>query len=283
MQGVVNNAYYHNLLEQTRTEFLESVGIDRAHWSRQLGVDFVVYETSIQYRSPIQAGETFISGLNLRREGARFIHQQEFRHSDGTLCIKARVDVVVGIQGKLTRGDYFADYLAGKIQLPVTSGVTQRSATKIPEDAQEMVFDYEMKVRDYQCNRFGSATNVYVQHFLEETRLEFMEEMGSTFREWHERGIDMMVSRIDLKFIRPMMSSEKFHSLLNITKDGPRASFHQEIRRERDNKICVRALVDVVALVNGELSMGEPFEDFIETCKKNGVKVGVRDQLKKSI
>ena len=36
MQGVVNNAYYHNLLMQTRTEFLASVGIIRQQWSEEL-------------------------------------------------------------------------------------------------------------------------------------------------------------------------------------------------------------------------------------------------------
>lgn len=264
MQGVVNNAHYHNLLWQTRTEFLESVGIDRFQWSEQLGIDFVVYQTVIQYRSPIAAGETFRSCLNLHREGCRFVYTQDFRRHSGELCMRARVDVVVGINGKLSRGDYFADYLEGKINIPQTHGI-MRSSSRMPEKLHEVVYDYEMKVRDYECDRFGSATNATVQHYLEVTRLEFMEEMGETFRKWHDNGVDMMVSKVDLQFIQPMMSSEKFHSLMNIRQEGPRVIFEQQIRRKADYKLCVRAAVEIVGLVGGELDRnGDCFKNFIE-------------------
>lgn len=267
MQGVVNNAYYHNLLEQTRAEFFESIDIDTKEWSQKYGIDFVVYETTIQYRSPIQAGETFRSCLNISRMGARFVFHQEFRRlGSNTLCIKARVDVVQVINGKLSRGDHFTSYLEGAIQYPIpTNGGVTRTNTKNEEEWNDSIFNYEMKVRDYECNRFGSATNTFIQHYLEETRLEFMESVGETFRKWHESGIDMMVSKVDLKFIRPMMSSERFHSLMNVRQEGPRLIFFQEIRHKKDYKPCVRAIVEVVGLKNGELSMGEVFDEFMQT------------------
>lgn len=264
MQGVVNNAYYHNLLWQTRTEFLESVGIDRFKWSEELGIDFVVYQTSIQYRSPIAAGETFRSCLNLYREGCRFVYIQDFRRKNGELCMRARVDVVVGIKGKLSRGNYFADFLQDKITVPELHGNTRKTA-RMPEKLHEVVYDYEMKVRDYECDKFGSATNATVQHYLEVTRLEFMEEMGETFRKWHDNGVDMMVSKVNLQFVRPMMSSEKFHSLMNIRQEGPRVIFEQQIRRKADYKLCVRASVEIVGIVNGQLDThGNCFKHFIE-------------------
>lgn len=266
MQGVVNNAYYHNLLEQTRTEFLESIGIDPKSWSRESGIEFVVYETAIQYRSPLQAGETFRSGLHLSREGARFVFLQEFRRIESDeLCIKARVDVVIALHERLTRGDYFQEYLDSHLSTPLNHNTTgkKNSKSNAPQ-LQNVLFNYEMKVRDYECNRFGAATNTYCQHYLEVTRFEFMEQMGGTFREWHEAGIDLMVSKVDLKFISPMMSSEKFHSLMNVHQEGPRLVFCQEIRRKSDYKLCVVATVDVVALVNGALSMGEIFNDFMQ-------------------
>lgn len=264
MQGVVNNAYYHNLLMQTRTEFLASIGIDRAYWSRELGIDFVVYQTAIQYRSPIQEGEEFRSCLNMHREGARFVYTQDFRRqASNDLCMRARVDVVVGINGRLTRGDYFADYLKDKITLQELPSSLHRF--KMPEKLHEVVYDYEMKVRDYECDRFGSATNTFVQHYLEVTRLEFMEEMGETFRKWHENGVDMMVSRINMQFLQPMMSSEKFHSLLNIRQEGPRVIFEQQIRHKSDYRLCVLASVEIVGLVNGQLdSEGACFFNFIQ-------------------
>jgi acyl-CoA thioester hydrolase len=262
MQGVVNNAYYHNLLMQTRTEFLASVCIIRQQWSEELGIDFVVYETAIQYRLPIQNGETFRSCLNLHREGARYVYIQDFRRETGELCMRARVDVVVGVQGKLTRGDLFADWLKDKINLQEVRPT--RTSTRINDPLDEVIYDYEMKVRDYECDVYGSATNAYVQRYLEVTRLEFMEEMGETFRKWHENGVDMMVTKVDLKFIKPMMSSEKFHSLMNIRQDGPRVIFEQEIRRKTDMRLCVRAAVEIVSIVNGQLDTeGKSFDYFM--------------------
>ena len=267
MQGVVNNAYYHNLLMQTRTEFLESVGIIRQQWSEERGIDFVVYEAAIQYRQPIQNGETFRSCLNLHREGARFVYLQDFRRETGELCMRARVDVVVGDHGKLTRGDLFADWLKDKIvlqELPATRTISHSN----PLD--EVIYDYEMKVRDYECDVFGSATNAYVQRYLEVTRLEFMEEMGETFRKWHDNGVDMMVTKVDLKFIQPMMSSEKFHSLMNIRQDGPRVVFEQEIRRKSDMRLCVRAAVAIVGIVNNALDTeGKCFDYFMNVQVPN--------------
>lgn len=270
MQGVVNNAHYHNLLQQTRTEFLASIGIDIRQWSLERNIDFVVYETSIQYRRPVIPGETFISGLNLRREGVRFVYTQELRREDGTLCIKARIDVVIGYQGLLTRGEVFADYLKQRIILNETVGRTLHASANLSQSLSKVLFDYEMKVREYQCDRYGSATNAYVQHYLEETRLEYMEELGTTFRAWHENGIDLMVSQMDLQFQQPMKSSERFHSLLNVYQEGPRLIFFQEIRREEDFSLCIRGRCDVVALIDGELSDGSIFQDFIAQCQRNG-------------
>ena len=176
--------------------------------------------------------------------------------------MRARVDVVVGVQGKLTRGDLFADWLKDKINLQEVRPT--RTSTRINDPLDEVIYDYEMKVRDYECDVYGSATNAYVQRYLEVTRLEFMEEMGETFRKWHENGVDMMVTKVDLKFIKPMMSSEKFHSLMNIRQDGPRVIFEQEIRRKTDMRLCVRAAVEIVSIVNGQLDTeGKSFDYFM--------------------
>lgn len=264
MQGVVNNAYYHNLLMQTRTEFLESIGIIRNDWSQQRGIDFVVYETKIQYRSPITAGETLRSCLDMHREGVRFVYMQDFRRKSGELCMRARVDVVVGLNGKLTRGDIFSTYL-DEHHIPYTTQPNSlRNSNRMPDKLHSVIYDYEMKVRDYECDRSGSATNAFVQRYLEVTRLEFMEEMGETFRKWHDAGVDMMVTKVDLQFVKPMMAAEKFHSLMNIRQEGPRVIFEQQIRRKTDMCLCVRAAVEIVGIVDGKLdSIGACFFHFM--------------------
>lgn len=264
MQGVVNNAYYHNLLEQTRIDFFESIGIDLVELLNDQGIDLIVYQASIQYRSPIVSGETVRSCLNMRRENARFVFLQDFRRENGELCLKSRVDIVVIKDGKPTRGELLAQLLEGKVSYHTSSHKTPFSANLSNGSLDNILFSYEMKVRDYECNRYGSATNTFVQHYLEITRLEFMESVGESFRLWHEKGVDMMVSRIDLKFIHPMMSSEKFCSMMNVKHVGPRAIFTQEIRRKEDNLVCVRAICEIVAIVNGQLDMGSVFEDFMQ-------------------
>ena len=265
MQGVVNNAYYHNLLEETRIDFLESIGIDVRDLYSDHNIDLIVYQASMQYRSPIVPGETVRSCLNMRRENARFIFLQDFRR-EGTdeLCLKARVDIVVVKNGRPTNGNAFAQMLEGKISYHNSRHKTPFSPNLTNGSLDNILFNYEMKVRDYECNRYGSATNTFVQHYLEITRLEFMESTGESFRLWHEKGVDMMVSRIDLKFIHPMMSSEKFCSMMNVKHVGPRAIFTQEIRRKDDNTVCVRAICEIVAIVNGQLDMGSVFEDFMQ-------------------
>ena len=265
MQGVVNNAYYHNLLEETRIDFLESIGIDVRNLYSNHDIDLIVYQASIQYRSPIVPGETVRSCLNMRRENARFVFLQDFRRKEtGELCLKARVDIVVVRNGRPTNGNAFAEMLEGKITYHNSRHKTPFSPNLNNGNLDNILFNYEMKVRDYECNRYGSATNTFVQHYLEITRLEFMESVGESFRLWHEKGVDMMVSRIDLKFIHPMMSSEKFCSMMNVKQVGPRAIFTQEIRRKEDNLLCVKAICEIVAIVNGQLDMGSVFEDFMQ-------------------
>ena len=261
LQGVVNNANYQHYLEYTRHKWLQSRGQSFQQWHEK-GIDAMVSEINIKYKSPLHGQEEFLSCLNLHREGARYVYIQDFRRETGELCMRARVDVVVGVQGKLTRGDLFADWLKDKINLQEVRPT--RTSTRINDPLDEVIYDYEMKVRDYECDVYGSATNAYVQRYLEVTRLEFMEEMGETFRKWHENGVDMMVTKVDLKFIKPMMSSEKFHSLMNIRQDGPRVIFEQEIRRKQDMRLCVRASVEIVSIVNGQLDTeGKSFDYFM--------------------
>lgn len=269
MQGVVNNAYYHNLLMQTRSEFLESIGIDQKEWSSQRGIDFVVYKTMIQYKSPIFAGETFKSCLNLHRENARFVFTQDFRRENGELCMRARVDVIVGLNGRLTRGMAFANYLhQHNIRFDICRSHLHDHINGA-KTLKNVVYTYEMKVRDYECDRTGTATNAFIQSYLEVTRLEFMEDMGETFKKWHDNGIDLMVSKVDLHFIKPMEAAQKFNSLMNIRQEGPRIVFEQQLRRKADNKLCIRACVDIVGIVNGQLdSEGTCFREFMSNVDK---------------
>jgi hypothetical protein len=52
---------------------------------------------------------------------------------------------------------------------------------------------------------------------------------------------------------------------MNIRQEGPRVIFEQEIRRKKDYHICVRAAVEIVGIVNGQLdSEGRCFFHFMQ-------------------
>ena len=109
-QGVVNNANYQHYLEVTRHEFIQRVGQSFYDWHRR-GIDVMVSKIVINYKSPLHGGEEFISCLNLKRTGVRYVFNQEiYRKSDEKLCVSAEVHCVCVVDGVLTRGDEIAEY-----------------------------------------------------------------------------------------------------------------------------------------------------------------------------
>ena len=70
MQGVVNNANYQHYLEHTRHEFISSLGESFSKWT-ELGMTPMVSKIEINYKTPLRSGDSFISCINLKREGAR--------------------------------------------------------------------------------------------------------------------------------------------------------------------------------------------------------------------
>jgi Predicted thioesterase len=109
LQGVVNNANYQHYLEHTRHEFLESVG-ENFGAMHDKGIDAFVSRVEIQYRNPLRSGDSFISKLNIRKNGPKLVFEQDvYRKSDGVIAVKGIVETVIVDNGKLTRGEYFDD------------------------------------------------------------------------------------------------------------------------------------------------------------------------------
>ena len=104
-----------------------------------------------------------------------------------------------------------------------------------------------MKVRDYECDLQGIVNNANYQHYTEHTRHEFLLSHGVSFSDLHKRGIDCVVARITMQF-------NEFLSCLWMKKDGVKYVFMQDIYRASDEKLCLRAQVDTVCIINGRLS-----------------------------
>lgn len=110
LQGVVNNANYLHYMEHTRHEFWEHLGANFGDMHDQ-GLDAFVYKITITYKKSLRSGDKFISGLNFHHKGAKLIFDQEVVREDGTLAIKAEVEVVVVKDGVISRGEYFQNLL----------------------------------------------------------------------------------------------------------------------------------------------------------------------------
>lgn len=132
------------------------------------------------------------------------------------------------------------------------------------------IFELELKVRDYECDIQGVVNNSVYQNYLEHTRHEFLEENNISFAELHNKGIDAMVSSIEIAFKSPLRPGDSFISKLYVTKEGVRYIFHQAIYRKSDNKIAIKAKVHTVVVINGKL--GTEFPEFDELVAKSSEK-----------
>ena len=118
-----------------------------------------------------------------------------------------------------------------------------------------------MKVRDYECDVQGHVNNANYQHYFEVTRHEFLEHVGLNFYEMHQQGIDAVVSRVEITYKVPLIGMDKFKCNIALEKRGVIYTFHQRIIRLSDDKLCAKAQIDVVNLVDGVLSQPEIFDE----------------------
>lgn len=115
LQGIVNNANYQHYLEHARHEFLLANNISFADLHDQ-GIDCVVARLNMQFKTPLRSRDEYITKLALKKDGLRYIFIQDiFRLSDMKLSIRAQVDSVCLIDGKLSESEYldkaFAPFL----------------------------------------------------------------------------------------------------------------------------------------------------------------------------
>ena len=122
------------------------------------------------------------------------------------------------------------------------------------------IFSARMEVRDYECDIQGIVNNANYLHYTEHTRHLFLKETGLSFAQLHEKGVDAVVARMNLQYKTPLQCDDYFISSLHIEKEGIRYVFHQDIHRESDNKLCFRAKVELVCLINGRLGNCEEID-----------------------
>ena len=111
------------------------------------------------------------------------------------------------------------------------------------------IFETSMEVRDYECDIEGIVNNANYLHYMEHTRHLFLKSRGLSFAEMHNKGVDAVVARMNLQYKTPLRCDDEFISRLGLRKEGLRYVFNQDIFRASDNRLCVRATVELVCLI----------------------------------
>ena len=125
-------------------------------------------------------------------------------------------------------------------------------------------FEYEMKVRDYECDMQGIVNNANYQHYFEHARHEFLQWAGTSFTDLRNNGIEPVVNRIEIDYKNSLHSQDWFKCKLYVRKEGIKFVFYQDIYRKSDDKICAKARVETVCINNGKLSRGEELIPFFK-------------------
>src|SRR5690554_8224644 len=103
----------------------------------------------------------------------------------------------------------------------------------------EPIFEYRMKVRDYECDVQGHVNNANYQHYFEVTRHDFLEKVGLNFYQLHLNGIDAVVSRVEIRYKVPLIGMDQFRcTVTSIEKAGVKYIFHQRSEERRVGKEC---------------------------------------------
>jgi len=106
------------------------------------------------------------------------------------------------------------------------------------------IFKIEMEVRDYECDMEGIVNNAVYINYLEHARHSFLKSKGFNFANLVQKGIQLVVIRIEADYLFPLQSGDKFV----VTASAERVSklrfgFIQEIFRLPDNKPILKAKV----------------------------------------
>ena len=126
------------------------------------------------------------------------------------------------------------------------------------------IFETKMEVRDYECDIEGIVNNANYLHYMEQTRHLILKECGLSFAEMHNKGVDAVVARMNLQYKVPLKCDDDFFSRLWLEKQGVRYVFHQDIFRAKDEKLCLKATVELVCLINGKLGNSEDYDKAFE-------------------
>lgn len=129
--------------------------------------------------------------------------------------------------------------------------------------SQKYHYELHFKVRDYECDLQGVVNNSVYQNYLEHTRHEFLKTIGLDFAELFKQGIRATVAKVEIAYKFPLVSGDEFICRLRVEKEGIKFMFYQDVYRLPDEKLCIKASITTVNVMNGKLCVPEVIDEAI--------------------
>jgi len=123
------------------------------------------------------------------------------------------------------------------------------------------MFFVDIAVRDYECDQQGIVNNAVYQNYLQHARHEFGRSVGLDWLELGRRGIDLVLRRAELDYLRPLEPGMRIRVTAEPRRRGKfRFFFDQEIRILPEETVAVRALMTVACVVDGRPAAPEELD-----------------------
>jgi acyl-CoA thioester hydrolase len=120
----------------------------------------------------------------------------------------------------------------------------------------DYAYRLEFSVRDYECDLAGMVNNAAYLNYLEHARHEFLKSRLVDFAALARQGIYLVVIRIELDYLYPLRSGERFYVALNPERVSRlRFAFQQDIFRLPDQRPVLKGRV-IGTAINQK---GKPF------------------------
>ena len=108
----------------------------------------------------------------------------------------------------------------------------------------EQLFKLDFEVRDYECDMEGIVNNAVYMNYLEHARHAFLKHKGFDFATLTQKGIHLVVIRIEADYLHPLRSGDTFFVTAKAERISKlRFGFSQDIFRSQDSKPILKAKV----------------------------------------
>ena len=126
-------------------------------------------------------------------------------------------------------------------------------------------YKLEMSVRDYELDIQGIVNNTVYQNYLEHARHEYLKSVGIDFKSFADRGINLVVVRVELDYKFSLTSGDRFWVGVRMERESPiKLAIYEDIYRVPDNKLILKGkIIGTVLNSRGRPKIPEEIEKLI--------------------